>query len=322
MRKRKLSVIIPTKKEDLDLAEGAIQSVLWADEIILVDSSFSKESKKLGKKYGAKVLQHKYVYSAKQKNWAIPKAKNNWILLLDSDEIVTEKLAKNIQEMLETGEIEKFDGYGIARKHFFFGKFLRWGGRYPLYNVRLFRNTCRYEDRDVHAHIILDKSRVKNINPKNSGDILHFSDRTFGQFFERFNRYSTYQANYIQKVVDQGVEINWFEFFTNFYYFKAIMKDIWFFLPFAPFLRFSWMYFARLGFLDGREGFTIALFYGFQDYVSKTKYKLNNNQKVHLRIRTQSYLMKDIVPAFLSKNKIREEFSRNKESYVTAMKLG
>lgn len=320
MKKRKLSVIIPTKKEDLDLAEGAIQSVLWADEIILVDSSFSKESKMLGKKYGAKVLQHEYVYSAKQKNWAIPQAKYDWILLLDSDEIVTEKLAKNIRGMLENGEIENFEGYGIARKHFFFGKFLRWGGRYPLYNVRLFKKSCRYEDRDVHAHIILDKSQVKNIDPKNSGDILHFSDRSFSQFFERFNRYSTYQANYIQKVVEQGIEINWLKFFTNFYYFKAIMKDVWFFLPFAPFLRFAWMYFVRLGFLDGREGFTIALFYGFQDYVSKTKYKLKNNQEVNFRVKTQSYLMKGIVPAFLRKNKIREEFFNNKEAYISAMK--
>ena len=321
MRKRRLSVIIPTKKEDLDLAEGAIQSVLWADEIILVDSSFSKESKVLGKKYQAKVLQHKYVYSAKQKNWAIPQAQNEWILLLDSDEVITEKLAKNIQKMLTDGEIEKFDGYGIARKHFFFGKFLRWGGRYPLYNVRLFRKSCRYEDRDVHAHIILEKSQVKNINPKEGGDMLHFSDRNFNQFFERFNRYSTYQANYIQKVVKNGIKINWFKFFTNFYYFKAIIKDVWFFLPFAPLLRFSWMYFAKLGFLDGREGFTIALFYGFQDYVSKTKYKLKNNQKAHLRIKTQSYLMNDVVPAFLSKNNIREEFSKNKEAYVAAMKM-
>ena len=321
MKKRKLSVIIPTKKSDLKLAEGAIQSVLWADEIILVDSSFSQESKELGKKYGAKVLQHEYVYSAKQKNWAIPQAKNEWILLLDSDEIVTERLADNIKRMLISGEIENFDGYGIARKHFFFGKFLRWGGRYPLYNVRIFRKSCRYEDRDVHAHIILDKSRVKNIEPKIGGDILHFSDRTFGQFFERFNRYSTYQANYIKKVGEQGVEINWFKFFTNFYYFKAIMKDVWFFLPFAPLLRFSWMYFVRLGFLDGKEGFIIALFYGFQDYVSKTKYKLKNNQKVRLRIKTQSYLMGDVVPAFLRENKLREEFFRDREDYIAAMKL-
>jgi hypothetical protein len=82
------------------------------------------------------------------------------------------------------------------------------------------------------------------------------------------------------------------------------------------------MYFVRFGFLDGKEGFMIALFYGFQDYVSKTKYKLNNNQKAHLRIRTQSYLMKGVIPAFLSKNKIREEFFRDKESYISAMKLG
>ena len=200
MERNNLTVIIPTKKEDLDVLESAISSVLWVDEILIIDSSFSEEISKMAKKYNAHYLSHEYVYSAKQKNWAIPQAKNEWVLLLDSDELVTDKLKKEIIRLLNSREIDNYDGFGIARKHFFFGKFLRWGGRYPLYNVRLFKKSCCYEDRDVHAHIILDKKRVKNIQPK-KGDILHFSDRTFPQFFERFDRYSTYQANYLKKVL-------------------------------------------------------------------------------------------------------------------------
>lgn len=293
MKQEKLSVIIPTKEDDLDILEGAINSVKWADEILIVDSSFSAKIRKLAKEYRANYLEHEYVYSAKQKNWAIPQAKNNWILLLDSDEIVTEKLKRTIRKILSSEKAEKFKGFGIARKHFFFGKFLRWGGRYPLYNIRLFKRSCRYEDRDVHAHIILDKKEIAKIHPK-QGDILHFSDRNFTQFFERFDRYSTYQANYIKKIANSNIKIDWLKFFTNFYYFKAIIKDIWFFVPMTSFLRFFYMYVIKLGFLDGREGLLIATLYGFQDYVSKTKYQILNRREAGSRIKFQDNFIRRI----------------------------
>lgn len=294
MKNNDLTVIIPTKEEDLDVLASAMESVKWADEILIIDSSFSNKIEKIAKTYKARYLTHQYSYSAKQKNWAIPQAKNKWILLLDSDEVVTDKLKKEITRLLNSDEIRKYDGFGIARKHFFFGKFLRWGGRYPLYNVRLFRKNCRYEDRDVHAHIILDKKKVKNISPK-FGDILHFSDRNFSQFFERFDRYSTYQANYLKKIADKHANINWKEFFTNFYYFKAVVKDVWFFVPATSFLRFVYMYFLRLGFLDGRNGLTIALLYSLQDYVSKTKfYMARAKSPVKFRFSVQDFFIKNI----------------------------
>lgn len=298
--KRKITVIIPTYNVQ-DIVESAINSVKWADEVLVADSFSTDNTARIARKMGAKVLKHEYIYSAKQKNWAIPQAKYEWILLLDSDEVVTEKLKKTILNLLESDEIEDFDGYGIARKHFFFGKFLRHGGRYPLYNVRLFRKTCRYEDRDVHAHIILDKSRMKNIDCKD-GDILHFSDRSFSQFFERFDRYSTYQANYLKKIRERGISIDWIKFFTNFLYFKAIVKDLWFFLPLAAFRRFVYMYIFRLGLLDGRHGLLIAVLYGLQDYVSKTKYYKIRDKKVAMRNIMQHQMIKRLSPLLVMKN--------------------
>ena len=288
-----MSVIIPTREEDLGILEGALSSVQWADEILIVDSSFSSQVKKVAEKWGAKYFSHEYIYSAKQKNWIVPKAKNNWILLLDSDEVVTAKLKNTIKDLLESLEVNQYDGYGIARKHFFFGKFLRWGGRYPLYNVRLFKKECRYEDRDVHAHIILDKEKVLNINPS-QGDMLHFSDRNFTDFFERFDRYSDYQANYMRKIRDRGVDIDWVKFFTNFYYSKAVIKDLWFFIPGSSFLRFLLMYILRLGFLDGRHGFTIASLYAFQDYISKIKYKEMYGKEIYWGKKTGDYFVRKI----------------------------
>jgi glycosyltransferase involved in cell wall biosynthesis len=289
-----ISVIIPTRNEDIKLAQSALNSVAWVDDILIADSSQTRAEmenvKRFARKNNARYIQREYKYSADFKNWAIPQAKEDWILLLDSDEIVTVKLKKYIQQLLTSDGIKKLDGFGIARKHFFFGIFLRYGGRYPLYNVRLFRKECRYEDRDVHAHIILDKEKLKNISPED-GDILHYSDRNFDQFFERFNRYSDCQANYIRKIFQSKRDIKIKRFFTNYNYFKAIMKDIWFFIPGAPLLRFLWMYVVQLGVLDGKHGLAIAMLYSFQDYVSKTKYYLLIGEKVIIRCKIQNILI-------------------------------
>lgn len=290
MEKRaKISVIIPTFNVE-DFIEAAIDSVSWADEILVVDSFSTDRTVKIAKRLGVRVLRHEYVYSAKQKNWSIPQAENDWILLLDSDELVTEKLKKSILQLLSLKDLSKYDGFGIARKHYFFGKFLRWGGRYPLYNIRLFKKTCRYEDRDVHAHIILDKTGMKNI----SGDILHFSDRSISQFMEKFNRYSTYQANYMKKVAERGININWRNFLNNELYFKAIIKDFWHFIPGSSFLRFFYMYVFRLGFLDGKHGLIIALFYGLQDYVARTKYLELYSKNPRVRIMLQKKIIEKL----------------------------
>jgi len=266
----KLTVLIPTYN-CASLIEDCILSVKEiADEILIVDSSSSDETLNIAQKYGARIIQREYQYSASQKNWAIPQAKNEWILLLDSDERLTERLRDEIRNLMEDEDkLAEVDGFKIARRHYFLGKWLRFGGRYPLYNVRLFRRNCRYEDRNVHAHILLPKDKMRKIK----GDIIHFSDRNLDQIMEKVNRYSTYQANYMLKMSQRHLNINWREFFTNLLVFKAVIKDIWFFIPFAPLWRFLYMYILRLGFLDGREGFLIAILYSFEDFVSKNKYK-------------------------------------------------
>lgn len=306
--REKLTVIIPTWDRDLGIVEGAIKSVLWADEIILIDSSCSKEVKKISHKWGLVYYGRKMKYWAEQKNWIIPKAKNNWVMILDSDEIVTDKLKNTIEDLLKNDRINDFDGYGIARKHFFFGKFLRWGGRYPLYNVRLFKKSCRYEKRYIHEHIVLKKDQIKNISPK-KGDLLHFSDRNFSQFFQRFDRYSTHQAEYMIKIAGkEKISIDWKEFFSNFYYFKAIVKDFWFFIPGTSLARFIWMYIFRLGFLDGKYGFLIALLYAFQDYVSKLKFQEMYRGESKIRAKVRDYLMQNLTPRLLRDSQLESDY--------------
>ncbi|MFH1175278.1 MAG: glycosyltransferase family 2 protein [bacterium] len=277
-----LTVLIPTYNCE-DIIEDCLKSVCdIADEILIVDSFSKDRTLEICEKYGAKIIQRKYGYSADQKNWAIPQAKNEWIFLIDSDERATECLRKEIRKELNGIEQKPSDkkgrinGFQIARRHYFLGKWLRFGGRYPLYNVRLFRKSCRYEDRNVHAHILLPKNQMGKLK----GDIIHLSDRSLEQIMEKMNRYSTYQASYMVKMMDRKVRIDWKELFTNSLMFKAFVKDIWFFVPFSPFFRFVYMFIFCLGFLDGREGFTVALLYSFEDFISKNKYKqIANLQK-------------------------------------------
>jgi len=294
-KQNKITVLIPVFNVEKTI-KRCLKSALWADEILVVDgakSGFSTDKTvAIAKTMGARVIRHKYIYSAKQKNLAIPRAKYNWILLLDSDEVITVGLRDEIIKLLNSENIKDYDGFGIARRHYFLGKWLKWGGRYPLYNIRLFRKTCRYEDRDVHAHIILPKDKVKKLK----GDILHFSDPSLAHFFSKFNRYTTYQANYMMKFAQGEHKIEWHKLFTHYIYAKSIVKDVWYFLPFAPILRFIYMYLVRLGFLDGRHGFLIAMLYSFQDYVSKTKYLEMRGRRPVFRFMAQKLFIKKIVP--------------------------
>lgn len=294
-RKNKITVLIPTYNVEKTI-KRCLKSVLWADEILVVDGSktgFSTDKTlSIAKQMGARVLKHFYVYSAKQKNWAIPQAKHDWILLLDSDEVITSALRNEIIKLLSSEKINNYDGFGIPRRHYFLGKWLKWGGRYPLYNIRLFRKTCRYEDRDVHAHIILPKNRFKKLK----GDMLHYSDSSLNHFFAKFNRYTAYQAHYMMKWAGGEKKIEWRKLFTHYIYAKSLIKDVWYFLPLAPVLRFIYMYFLRLGFLDGRDGFLIAMLYSFQDYVSKTKYLEMRGRKPAFRLLAQKLFIKKIVP--------------------------
>jgi glycosyltransferase involved in cell wall biosynthesis len=265
----KLTVLIPVYNEE-KLIKNCLESVKWADEILIIDSGSTDKTLDIVRNYTNNILKRSYTYSAEVKNWAIPKATFKWIFAIDADERATPELQKEIKNLLKNPrEINKYKGYLIARRHYFLGRWLRYGGRYPLYNIRLFQKSCRFEDRKVHAYIILDKKEVGCLQ----NDIIHFSDRSMKQYLEKFNRYTTYEAEEIYKNIYNKKKIYWYGFFTNSLVFKSVIKRFWIRLPGSPFLRFFYMYILKLGFLDGREGFMIARFYAFSDYVSKIKLK-------------------------------------------------
>jgi glycosyltransferase involved in cell wall biosynthesis len=184
----KLSVLIPCGNS-ADVIQDCLESVTWADEIVIVDSFSTDGTLHIARRYTDRILQHEYIDSATQKNWAIPQVTYDWVLIVDTDERVTLALRQEIQTLLaDPGEN---DGFKIPRLNHAWGAPLRFGGNFPDYQLRLFRkDKGRYQSRRVHAHVILDGPCGVIQNP-----LLHFGQRSMGQVIHHFlGDFTTWEA--------------------------------------------------------------------------------------------------------------------------------
>lgn len=227
-----ITAIIPVYNES-DMIDDCIKSVLFCDEVLLVDSFSTDDTCIKAASYGerVKILKHEYVYSARQKNWAIPQAKNEWILLVDGDERISDKLKEEILSLMNNNP--SHDAYWIYRKNHFLHREIRHGGWETDRVIRLFkRDMCRYQDREVHAEV----EGYKSIGfMKNS--LLHFTFRSFRQYFPKVEKYTTWAAQTLLRNKKK----------TRVYHILLF-----------PVFHFIKVYFLRLGFIDGVCGLMIA----------------------------------------------------------------
>src|SRR5216683_4001496 len=150
----KLTVLLPTFNEAEKL-QNCLESVKWADEILLVDSFSTDQTIEIGLRYGARMVQHEYINSAKQKNWAIPQCQNEWVLQIDADERLEPELQEEIQNLLKLPPPD-IDGYVMRTKNHIMGEWIKVMGLYPSYRLRLFRRDAgRFQDREVDARILV-----------------------------------------------------------------------------------------------------------------------------------------------------------------------
>lgn len=228
----KVSAIIPTFNEEVNI-KYAIDSVLWADEIIVVDSFSTDKTLEIARSYEkVKILEHEYINSAAQKNWTIPQATHEWIFLLDADEVATEELKLEIQNTLREGP--KYSAYWIGRKNIFMNKILRFVWKNDAV-IRLFkRDECRYEDKQVHAEIISQGS-IGRLSAK----ILHDTYKGKGliSHIKKGDRYTTWAAHD---------------------YAKKVKKVSYSHLLIRPFLIFLKHYIFKGGIFDGKQGLIIS----------------------------------------------------------------
>ena len=225
-----LSVIIITKNEALNIRE-CLESVKWADEIIVVDSGSTDETVAICREYSPHIYSHDWPGFGLQKNRALGYAGNEWVLSLDADERVTPELRVEIELTMREG---KAQGYEIPRLSSFCGRYMHHSGWYPDYVTRLFlRNSASFTNDLVHERVIVNGvvRRLKN-------NLLHESFRDLEQLLTKMNHYSSAGAEMLsQKGCDATLT-------------QAILHGLW------AFIR---SYFLRAGFLDGAEGFMLAV---------------------------------------------------------------
>ncbi|CAD0232047.1 MULTISPECIES: glycosyltransferase family 2 protein [Planktothrix] len=259
-----VSVLIPARNEQSNLP-ACLASVARADEIFVVDSQSSDRSVEIAEDYGAKVVQFYFKGGwPKKKNWSLETLpfRNEWVLIVDCDERITPESWDEIAEVINNPE---YTGYYINRRVFFLGTWVRHGGKYPDWNLRLFKHKLgRYEnlntedvpntgDNEVHEHVVMSSGQVGYLK----NDMLHEDFRDLFHWIERHNRYSNWEARVYYNTLmgtDDSKTIG-ADLFGDSVQRKRFLKKIWVRLPFKPLLRFIIFYIIRLGFLDGKAGY-------------------------------------------------------------------
>ncbi len=240
----KLSVGIITYNEDRIIAKTLKAVTDIADEIVIVDSYSQDNTVDIAKSFGAKVYTEKWKGFGPQKNSVIDKCTGDWILLIDADEVISHELAEKIKLIINRQN--QYSVYKINRCCVCFGKLLKHGGWSNQYAVRLWRRgLVTLDDKPVHEGFITDgkAEKIKEI-------IYHHTYLTIQDYINRVSKYSSLGAGmYYAKRKKTGKV-------------KIIL---------GPLFAFINMYFFRLGFLDGLEGFVIAYATSFANMVKYFK---------------------------------------------------
>lgn len=287
-----LSVVIIAKNEEERIG-GCLESVKWADEIIVVDDMSTDMTVEIARQYTDKIVQRKMDVEGAHRNYAYSLAKNEWILSLDADERVSRELKDEISNILKQ-EVE-FNVFAIGLRNYIGNYWVRWGGWYPAYKDRLFRRgRFRYEEVHVHPRVIYD-GRCGKLN----GDIIHYSYDDLEGLTASLNGQTTKEA---QKWVSTGRKV-------------SFGKAMWRALD-----RFIRAYISKKGYRDGVFGLVVALNGGLYQILSYAKYreaKNNSSQSVFLFIEKENALTtrdakdilngKDVLPEKIILYKMRME---------------
>jgi glycosyltransferase involved in cell wall biosynthesis len=254
-----ISFLVPTFNEEKNIAH-CLESIKWADEIVVIDSFSTDQTKAICTKYGVKFYEHKFEGYARQKNWALDNLpfSNEWMFILDADERVSSELQEELVQLLTTGQIERYDGYYVNRRLIFEGKWMKRCGRYPATNLRLFRRQLgRYEEREVHEHIILNGKigHLKN-------NLIHHDYRGIDHWIRKHHSFAEKEAREQFKILIAHKEGTNQLYTSDRLGLRRFLKEkIWLRLPILlrPFLRFIQVYIFQLGFLEGRRGLKMSI---------------------------------------------------------------
>lgn len=245
-RRTTLSVAIITMNEEANIRR-TLESVRWADEIIVVDSGSTDRTVEICREFTETVICQDWMGYSKQKNLAIDRTGGDWVLSLDADEPLEPELAEEIRTIIASPSA--FDGYRIPRKTIFLGKWIRYGGWYPDLNLRLFRKgKGRFRERAVHEAI-----SVEGTVGTTKHAIIH---HTYPDITSYMARISAYSSLAVDVMAEKGISR-----------FKTSLLNI----VARPVLTFVHKYILRLGFLDGKHGLILNLFHSYYVFAKYAK---------------------------------------------------
>ena len=251
----KITLIVPTFNEEKALVRCIDSTKDLADEILVVDSFSTDNTLEIAKSYGARIIQRTYENSASQKNWAIPQASFSWILLLDADEWLTQKLYEELKQIKAQVREPIESGFWIYRSNHFMGKRVLYSGWQGDKVVRLFKKEdCSYKIQSVHSEIMTSGqlSFLKS-------SLNHDTYKGTSAWEEKLERYAQWQArDYSQKMGKVTL-------------FHTLIK---------PAFRFFKHYILSGGFLDGYVGFKISKYAAWSVWLRYKKViKIRSNRE-------------------------------------------
>ncbi|MEE9553292.1 MAG: glycosyltransferase family 2 protein [candidate division Zixibacteria bacterium] len=246
----KISAVIITKNEEENIT-AAIESVRFADQIVVADTNSDDNTAELARNAGAEVFNISFDGFGRTKNKALEFCTGDWIISLDADERVSPELSRGILDAVNNED--GLDCYAINRLTYFLGKPVKRSGWFPDYVVRLFKNGYRFSDSLVHESV-----ETKGEVGKIPGYLYHHSYRDLHQYMEKLNNYTSLNAAQMSETGKRGSLLD------------MIIH------PPAVFLK---MFVFKVGFLDGITGFLLAVLSSYHVFVKYAKLRQISRQK-------------------------------------------
>ena len=238
-----ISAVVHTYNEE-DNIDRCLSSLDFVDDIVLVDMKSTDNTVRIARNFKARIFSHPYLgFVEPARNFAIEKAKNGWILIVDADEEIPNSLAGQITELIENpGD---YNYFYIPRKNIIFGKWIRNSGWWPDFQIRLFKKGTVVWGDKIHA-IPHTRGHGREIEETESNSIIHYHYQSVEEFLERLNRYTTIQAKdlYLNNV--------------------KLSLDM---LVKKPVNEFIKRFFLELGYRDGFHGLALSGLQSFSELV-------------------------------------------------------
>ncbi len=240
-----IAVVLITKNEESNIAE-CLRTAVWADEIIVVDAESTDGTVSIAKTYTDRVFVRPWPGFGPQKNFGMDQASAEWIFILDADERISPELKAEIQKMLKEWTPEQPVAYRVPRRNNFYGQWVRWGGVYPDYQVRLVQNQkARYNNVQLHENLIVNGA-IGTLQ----GHLDHFTARRLTDSFQKLYLYSSLGAEEKKKKR------------------RTVRPHD---LAFRHVVTFLKIYVLKKGFRDGVPGAIVAAFTAMYTFVKYAK---------------------------------------------------